>query len=91
VLNVATVSGMPQRAKTAFATVAKAGLSAMTRAQAEEWANRGIRFNAITPQAMTGLGGSGLSGEPDIASLALYLVSGQGKNLSGCVFEAEMR
>jgi NAD(P)-dependent dehydrogenase (short-subunit alcohol dehydrogenase family) len=91
VLNVATVSGMPQRAKMAFASVAKAGLSAMTRAQAEEWANRGIRFNAITPQAMTGLGGSGLSGEPDIASLALYLVSGQGKNLSGCVFEAEMR
>jgi hypothetical protein len=27
----------------------------------------------------------------DIASLALYLVSGQGKNLSGCVFEADMR
>ena len=90
VLNVATVSGMPQRAKSAFATVAKAGLSAMTRAQAEEWASRGIRFNAVAPQAMAGLGGAGLSSEPDIASLALYLVSGQGKRLSGCVFEADM-
>ena len=90
VLNVATLSGLPKRARSAFATVAKAGLSAMTRAQAEEWAGRAIRFNAIAPQTVMAEVGPRLRGEPDVASLALYLASGQGRALSGCIFEADM-
>ena len=72
----------------AFAAVAKAALTAMTRAQAEEWAGRAVRFNAIAPLAPTP-GGRGLSGESGMAALALYLASGRGKELSGHVFEAE--
>jgi 3-oxoacyl-[acyl-carrier protein] reductase len=61
----------------------------MTRSQAQEWASRGIRFNAVAPQTM-GLFSPNPCGEPDIAALALHLASGRGKELSGHVFEAEV-
>jgi NAD(P)-dependent dehydrogenase (short-subunit alcohol dehydrogenase family) len=67
--------------------MAKAGLTAMTRAQAEEWATRAIRFNAIAPQIVVP-DGAGLAGEPDIAAMALYLASAHGRSLSGHIFEA---
>lgn len=88
ILNVATLSARAGGIKQAFAAVAKTGLVTMTRAQAEEWAGRAIRFNAIAPQTIQAANDPGLRGEPDIASLALYLASGRGKTLSGCVFEA---
>jgi len=88
VLNIATLAARRTGAAQAFATVAKSALSAMTRAQAEEWAPRAIRFNAIAPQTLMPAS-PGLYGEPDMAALALYLASGRGKELSGHVFEAE--
>ena len=88
VLNIATLAARRAGAAQAFATVAKSALSAMTRAQAQEWAPRGIRFNAIAPQTLAPVA-PGLCGEPDMAALALYLASGRGKELSGHVFEAE--
>jgi NAD(P)-dependent dehydrogenase (short-subunit alcohol dehydrogenase family) len=88
ILNVATLAGTPKGARQAFAMVAKAGLVAMTRAQAEEWAGRSIRFNAIAPQTAQAPSGPDLRGEPDIAALALYLASTRGRGLTGCVFEA---
>jgi NAD(P)-dependent dehydrogenase (short-subunit alcohol dehydrogenase family) len=89
VLNVAALTGPTSRARTAFASVTKAALTSITRAQAEEWAPRGIRFNAVAPQTLAGAAGESLSGETDVAQLALYLASGRGKKLSGCVFEAD--
>jgi NAD(P)-dependent dehydrogenase (short-subunit alcohol dehydrogenase family) len=89
ILNVAVLGRDGGRARSAYATVAKAALTAMTRTQAEEWAGRAIRFNAIAPAALDH-GEEGLSGEPDIAVMALHLASSRSKNLSGCVFEAEM-
>jgi 3-oxoacyl-[acyl-carrier protein] reductase len=68
--------------------LAKASLMDMTRAQAEEWAPRGVRFNAIAPATLPAEPGPHLSGEADVASLALYLASERGKTLTGCVFEA---
>lgn len=89
VLNVAMLA-LPSRGPAqAFATVAKSALAAMTRSQAQEWANKAIRFNAIAPQVVPFPADRGLVGEPEIASLALYLASGRGKELSGHVFEAE--
>jgi NAD(P)-dependent dehydrogenase (short-subunit alcohol dehydrogenase family) len=88
ILNVATLAGRPGGARQAFATLAKSSLADMTRAQAEEWAGRGIRFNAIAPETALGEPGPRLCGEPDLAALALYLASEKGKALSGCVFEA---
>src|SRR5262249_36658255 len=88
ILNVATLPPTAQAASRAFATVTKAALAAMTRAQAEEWADKTIRFNAIAPPVVEIPGGAS-SGEPDMAALALYLASGRNKTLSGQVFEAE--
>jgi 3-oxoacyl-[acyl-carrier protein] reductase len=88
ILNVATLGSDASRRGRAFAAVARAALTGMTRAQADEWAGRAIRFNAIAPQTGLVPVGQGLSGEPDIAAMALYLASGRGKALSGHVFEA---
>ena len=88
VLNIATLSAVRPGAAQSFAMVARAALAAMTRAQAQEWAGRGIRFNAIAPQTLAPASPS-LCGEPDIAALALYLASERGKAHSGHMFEAE--
>jgi len=91
ILNVATLPRLAEGPLRAFACVIKAALTALTRAQAEEWAPQGIRCNAIAPQTALVPGEPCLDGEPDIAALALYLASGRGKGLSGHVFEAELR
>ncbi|MDX2203019.1 MAG: SDR family oxidoreductase [Hyphomicrobiaceae bacterium] len=88
VLNVAAVQAKGQT-KWAFASMVKAALSGMTRAQAEEWAGKGIRFNAIAPQTSTLAIEPGLNGEASVAMLALYLASSHGRRLSGHVFEAD--
>src|SRR5436190_2164580 len=89
ILNVAILTPPMKGPAQAFASVAKAALSAMTRIQAEEWAGKAIRFNAIAPQTAHPSAEPSLAGEPEVAALALYLASGRGKALSGHVFEAE--
>jgi NAD(P)-dependent dehydrogenase (short-subunit alcohol dehydrogenase family) len=89
IINIATLSPTAQGPARAFAAVTKAALAAMTRSQAEEWADKAIRFNAIAPPAVQMPASPSSTGEPDIAALALYLASGRNKTLSGHVFEAE--
>jgi NAD(P)-dependent dehydrogenase (short-subunit alcohol dehydrogenase family) len=91
---IITAAMLPPKATAtdrAFACVAKATLAAMTRSQAQEWASQAVRFNAVAPQ-VSGLSSEpALSGEVDVAALALYLASGRGKSLTGHVFDAESR
>jgi NAD(P)-dependent dehydrogenase (short-subunit alcohol dehydrogenase family) len=94
VLTVATlpeteVGKAPTSMKRAFASVAKAALATMTRGEARQWADQSIRFNAVAPAALSNGLDPALEGENDIAALALYLISGRGKSLSGLVFDAE--
>lgn len=91
ILNVATLAQQAKGPMLALACVIKSALSALTRAQAQEWAPQGIRCNAIAPQTALMPGEPCLGGEPDIATLALYLASGRGKGLSGHVFEADLK
>ena len=89
VLNVAVLAPPVEGPTQAFASVVKAAMTAMTRAQAQEWAGKAIRFNAIAPQTLQIPPMPSLAGEPEVAALALHLASGRGKALSGLVFEAE--
>jgi NAD(P)-dependent dehydrogenase (short-subunit alcohol dehydrogenase family) len=88
ILNVAMMPVCASPTARMFAVVARAALAAMTRTQAEEWATKAIRFNAIAPQTSLAPDEPGLGGEPDIAALALYLASGRGAALCGHVFES---
>jgi 3-oxoacyl-[acyl-carrier protein] reductase len=89
IINIASLANR-SAGNQAFATMVKSAMTAMTRRQAEEWAARAIRFNAIAPQIATGWCEEILSGETDVAGLALYLASTRGKTLSGLIFEAEI-
>jgi NAD(P)-dependent dehydrogenase (short-subunit alcohol dehydrogenase family) len=94
VLTVATLPDVTtgtasEKTTRAFAAVAKAALATMTRGEARQWADQAIRFNAVAPATLSDGLDPALAGETDIAALALYLISGRGKSLSGLVFDAE--
>lgn len=89
ILNIATLGGEPRDRGHALAGVIRTALAALTRKQAAEWQDRGIRFNAIAPPVAGLASESVLTGEADVAALALHLASSRGKALSGLVFDAE--
>ena len=90
-LNVVARSS-PADAQTAMlGSILRTALAAMTRTEAQQWAERGIRINAVGPRALlpdeTGIGAC-LASEADLAALALHLASRRGRQLSGHVFDA---
>jgi len=89
ILNVAMLTPPLNGPARAFACVAKTALTAMTRALAQEWSDKAVRFNAITPETADPRAQPRLAGEPEVAELALYLASGRGRAFTGQVFEAE--
>lgn len=91
ILNIVPRPATAARGALALAAVARATIAAMTRSEAEHWAEQGIRINAIAPATLSSGLGAQLTCEPDIASLALQLASRRGRDLSGIVFEAATR
>jgi NAD(P)-dependent dehydrogenase (short-subunit alcohol dehydrogenase family) len=88
VLNVMTMPAPRTGSESALAGVVRSALAAVTRGEAERWAPKGIRVNAVGPSAMVPDAGARLASEPDIAALALYLASRPGRTLTGQVFDA---
>jgi 3-oxoacyl-[acyl-carrier protein] reductase len=68
--------------------IARAAVAAMTRTEAQAWASGGIRINAVAPSTPLTDRNSCVTGDPDVATLALHLASQRGHQLSGLVFEA---
>jgi 3-oxoacyl-[acyl-carrier protein] reductase len=89
ILNVAVLPRPLRGPSQAMAMLTKAALVSMTRQQADEWADRAVRFNAVAPQTSQSPAETVLAGETDIAAVALFLASGRANWLSGQVFEAE--
>jgi NAD(P)-dependent dehydrogenase (short-subunit alcohol dehydrogenase family) len=89
ILNVAVLAERARGKSQALASLIKAAVAAMTRLQAQEWASKAIRINAIVPQTLPVGPDPALRSEPDMATLALYLASRRGKDLSGLLFEAQ--
>ena len=87
ILTVATLSSDATASERAFAQVVRSTLAAMTRREAQAWAEQGIRFNAVAPDVLNVVAENGSSTEADIAQLALYLANGNGTSLSGITLE----
>lgn len=91
ILNIVPEPAADTRNSRALTAVARATIAAMTRSEAEHWAETGIRINAIAPATLSSGLGPQLTCEPDIAGLALRLASRRSRDLSGIVFEAATR
>lgn len=89
VFNIVVMAPPANDAEAALAGILRTTLAAMTRREAESWAGKGIRINAVGPRGFLEAGGACLSCGPDIAALALYLASRKGRQLTGHVFDAE--
>jgi NAD(P)-dependent dehydrogenase (short-subunit alcohol dehydrogenase family) len=91
ILNILRMPPPRDARETAFGGIMRAALAAMTRAEARQWADQAIRINAIGPRAGGGASSAGacLTSEPEVAALALFLLTKRGRNLSGHVFDAE--
>lgn len=91
ILNIVTQAAPTTPVASIAGQLARAGLAAMTRREAEGWASDAVRVNAVAPapeaSCETGAVPVGLSSEPQIASLALHLASRRGHALSGLVFD----
>ncbi len=91
ILNVVATPPPADARAAMVASILRAGLAAMTRAEAQCWAERAIRINAVGPRALLpdeSTDGACLASEADLAALALYLASRRGRQLSGHVFDA---
>ena len=92
ILNVLTMPRPANGREAAIAGIARTALAALTRGEANAWADQAVRINAIGPRTTAGSepsAGACLTNEPDIAALALYLASRRGKTLSGHIFDCE--
>jgi 3-oxoacyl-[acyl-carrier protein] reductase len=91
ILNVLRTPSPRDARETTFGGLMRAAIAAMTRAEARQWADQAIRINAIAPRVHDGTppAGACLASEPEVAALALFLLSKRGRNLSGHVFDAE--
>lgn len=91
VLNVVCMAAPESDAEMALAGLLRTALATITRREAEAWADKTIRINAIGPRGLleAAQGGACLSSGQDVAALALYLASRKGRQLTGHVFDAE--
>lgn len=88
ILNVMTMPDPRTAGEAALAGIARSALADMTRHEAEQWSEKGIRINAIGPNTGITEANARRATEPDIAALALYLASKRGRALTGHVFDA---
>ncbi len=90
ILNIVSAPDCQNGRQAAAAALVGGTLAAMTRKEAQDWADQAVRINAIGPGAVLPLDRRDMArpNEPDLAALALYLASSKGRRLSGHVFDA---
>ncbi len=72
-----------------LADMLRAELADLTRGLAREWAEQGIRINAIAPpSSIAVMAGEGQASDADLAAVALQLASRKGRSVSGHVLDA---
>lgn len=90
ILNILAVDRVcaGEGAPATLAGVARNVLAGLTRTEAQQAADAGVRINAIAPITPALAHTAPISSAPDVATLARHLVSPRGHQLSGLVFEA---
>ena len=90
ILNVVRIGSSRSGRAMMFADVLRARLADMTRGLAEEWAEAGIRVNAIAPpSSVAAMSGDVAASDADLASVALDLASSRARSVTGHVLDAE--
>jgi len=93
ILNVLRMSAPRSASEAALVGIARTALASMTKGEARRWADQGIRVNAIAPHAVLGeeppMFDERIKSEPEIAAVALYLASRDGRSLSGHILDCE--
>lgn len=94
ILNIVTQHAPTTPAAELLGQIARTALATLTRREAERWAEKSVRVNAIVPalepSSLPGEITAGLHSEPDIAALALRLCGPHGKTMSGMMFDAAL-
>ncbi len=94
ILNIVTQSAPTTPAAESLGRIARTALAALTRREAERWAEKAVRVNAIVPATDSSAGdgdiASELHSESEIAALALRLCGPKAKTLSGMMFDAAL-
>jgi len=97
VLNVINAPAPRNARESALISMIRATLATITRTEASDWADQGVRINAVGPSCVAETPGARPLdmfaavpwGEPQIATLALNLASARGTELSGQVFDTD--
>ena len=89
ILNVVRVPDLKGGRAMMLADVLRAELAALTRGLAQQWAEHGIRINAVAPSSSVAvLGGDAhQASDADLATIALQLASRRGRSVSGHVLD----
>lgn len=94
ILNIVTQGTPATPAAELLGQIARTALATLTRREAQRWADKSVRVNAIVPapetSSLPGEISAGLNSEPEIAALAIRLCSPKGKDLSGMMFDAAL-
>lgn len=89
ILNVLRVEEAAGGRGMMLADMLRADLADLTRGLAEQWAEHGIRINAVAPPSSVAvLGGDAQASDADLAAVALQLASRKGRSVSGHVLDA---
>lgn len=90
ILNIVRVADMAGGRAMMLADVLRSQLADLTRGLAQDWAEHGIRINAIAPpSSVAAMGGQAPASDADLAAIALQLASRKGRSVSGHVLDAE--
>ncbi|MEO0809917.1 MAG: SDR family oxidoreductase [Pseudomonadota bacterium] len=89
ILNIMHTPSPKSGSEMALAGIARTALAALTKAEAGQWADCGVRINAVAPPSTTFAVSAGMDdciyNEAELAQMALYLTSHKGRELSGHV------
>jgi 3-oxoacyl-[acyl-carrier protein] reductase len=90
ILNVVRVADTGDGRSMMFADMLRSALADLTRSLAQDWAEHGVRINAVAPpSSIAVMGGHVAASDADLAAIALQMASRKGRSISGHVLDAE--